>query len=66
VKAQLELKPLVFNANNVDDVPEKAVECSAFTFNIFQSIIHNLEVKHNESKDLHGYIDQNIIDSEQI
>ena len=48
--AQFELKPLVTNSFNIDDLPPAAVESSTLALNIFQTFVTEVEDKRNESK----------------
>jgi hypothetical protein len=50
MRAQFELKPLISNSFNFDDLPASAIESSALALNIFQMIFTEVESKRNESK----------------
>jgi hypothetical protein len=50
MRAQFELKPLISNSFNFDDLPASAIESSALVLNIFQMIFTEVESKRNESK----------------
>jgi len=50
MKAQFELKPLIAEGHNVDDLPESAVNSSAMAMNILQTFFSEIEAKRNESE----------------
>jgi hypothetical protein len=50
MRAQFELRPLVVNGFNVDDLPPTAVESSTLALNVFQTFFTEVEDKRNESE----------------
>lgn len=50
MRAQFELKPLTANDINLDDLPNGAIECSAWALNIFQTFYAEIEDMRNASK----------------
>lgn len=49
-RAQFELKPLVRTFENDDDIPQEAVECSAYAMNTLLTLYASVEAQRNRSE----------------